>query len=190
MADTEYKLVIIGGGGVGKSALTIQFIQNHFIIAYDPTIEDSYRKQVLIDDETAVLDILDTAGQEEFSAMRDQYMRTGKGFLLVYDITSRRTFEEVVTLREQIYRVSDKDFSAKIPIVLCGNKCDLDNDRQVTTAEGIELARSFNIPFREASAKSRINVDEVWFDLVREIRSLKGNGSHKKTKKRNPCTLL
>ena len=69
---TEYKLVIVGGGGVGKSALTIQLIQNHFIDEYDPTIEDSYRKQVTIDEETCLLDILDTAGQEEYSAMRDQ----------------------------------------------------------------------------------------------------------------------
>jgi len=63
---TEYKLVIVGGGGVGKSALTIQLIQNHFIDEYDPTIEDSYRKQVTIDDETCLLDILDTAGNTFF----------------------------------------------------------------------------------------------------------------------------
>lgn len=75
---TEYKLVVVGAGGVGKSALTIQLIQNHFVDEYDPTIEDSYRKQVVIDGETCLLDILDTAGQEEYSAMRDQYMRTGK----------------------------------------------------------------------------------------------------------------
>jgi small GTP-binding protein len=60
----EYKLVVVGGGGVGKSALTIQFIQSHFVEEYDPTIEDSYRKQCVIDEEVAVLDILDTAGQE------------------------------------------------------------------------------------------------------------------------------
>ncbi|CEI96969.1 Putative Ras-like protein 2 [Rhizopus microsporus] len=62
----EYKLVMVGGGGVGKSALTIQFIQSHFVDEYDPTIEDSYRKQCIIDSETALLDVLDTAGQEEY----------------------------------------------------------------------------------------------------------------------------
>eukprot|EP00800_Vazella_pourtalesii_P022160 TRINITY_DN854_c0_g1_i2.p1 TRINITY_DN854_c0_g1~~TRINITY_DN854_c0_g1_i2.p1 ORF type:complete len:117 (-),score=29.64 TRINITY_DN854_c0_g1_i2:491-841(-) len=75
----EYKLVVVGGGGVGKSALTIQFIQSQFVEDYDPTIEDSYRKNGVIDDEVAILDILDTAGQEEFSAMREQYMHHGEG---------------------------------------------------------------------------------------------------------------
>jgi len=74
---------------------------------YDPTIEDSYRKQVEIDQETCLLDILDTAGQEEFSAMRDQYMRTGQGFLCVYAITSRSSFEEISAFREQILRVKE-----------------------------------------------------------------------------------
>uniref|UniRef100_A0A673JWX4 GTPase HRas-like n=1 Tax=Sinocyclocheilus rhinocerous TaxID=307959 RepID=A0A673JWX4_9TELE len=89
---TEYKLVVVGAGGVGKSALTIQLIQNHFVDEYDPTIEDSYRKQVVIDGETCLLDILDTAGQEEYSAMRDQYMRTGEGFLCVFAINNTKSF--------------------------------------------------------------------------------------------------
>uniref|UniRef100_A0A3Q3X2G6 Uncharacterized protein n=1 Tax=Mola mola TaxID=94237 RepID=A0A3Q3X2G6_MOLML len=108
---TEYKLVVVGAGGVGKSALTIQLIQNHFVDEYDPTIEDSYRKQVVIDGETCLLDILDTAGQEEYSAMRDQYMRTGEGFL-----------SHLCHVREQINRVKDSD---SVPMVLVGNKSDL-----------------------------------------------------------------
>lgn len=68
----EYKIVVVGGGGVGKSAITIQFIQSQFIDEYDPTIEDSYRKQCHIDGESVLLDVLDTAGQEEYSAMREQ----------------------------------------------------------------------------------------------------------------------
>jgi len=186
---TEYKLVIVGGGGVGKSALTIQLIQNHFIDEYDPTIEDSYRKQVTIDDETCLLDILDTAGQEEYSAMRDQYMRTGQGFLCVYAITSRTSFEEVSSFREQILRVKDAD---KVPLVICGNKCDLESERQVSKNEGHELAKSFESPFMETSAKARINVEESFFQLVREIRNQSGvkGTSGKKPAKKAGCFIL
>ncbi len=74
--------------------------------------------------------MLDTAGQEEYSAMREQYMRTGEGFLLVYSITSRQSFEEMVTFQQQILRVKDKDY---FPIIVVGNKCDLEGERQVST---------------------------------------------------------
>lgn len=77
----------------------------------------------------ALLDVLDTAGQEEYSAMREQYMRTGEGFLLVYSITSRQSFEEILTFQQQILRVKDKDY---FPIIIVGNKCDLDAERQVS----------------------------------------------------------
>jgi GTPase KRas protein len=163
----EYKLVVVGGGGVGKSCLTIQLIQSHFVDEYDPTIEDSYRKQCEIDDEVALLDVLDTAGQEEYSAMREQYMRTGEGFLLVYDITSRQSFEEITTFQQQILRVKDKD---NFPMVVAGNKCDLEGEREVSRQEGEALARSFGCKFIETSAKSRINVDKAFYDIVREIR--------------------
>ncbi|KAI3620276.1 hypothetical protein CBS9595_002243 [Malassezia furfur] len=163
----EYKLVVVGGGGVGKSALTIQFMQNQFVDEYDPTIEDSYRKQSVIDEEPALLDVLDTAGQEEYSAMREQYMRTGEGFLLVYSITSRSSFEEVSTFYQQVLRVKDRDY---FPVVMVANKCDLEGERQVSTAEGYDVAKRFGCPFVETSAKQRVNVDEAFNDLVREIR--------------------
>ncbi|GAA5936011.1 Ras family protein [Sporobolomyces koalae] len=218
----EYKLVVVGGGGVGKSALTIQFIQSHFVDEYDPTIvrdaslssivctrdmheagiptldwraavcpfvttctdyslstafvtcmitnnrsEDSYRKQCMIDEEVALLDVLDTAGQEEYSAMREQYMRTGEGFLLVYSITSRNSFDEITTFHQQILRVKDKDY---FPVIVVANKSDLDHERQVQTAEGEALAKQFGCQFIETSAKARRNVDEAFQELVREIR--------------------
>ena len=154
-------MVVVGGGGVGKSCLTIQLIQSHFVDEYDPTIEgahpesinalfffwfqywltlenfffffylptDSYRKQCMVDDEVALLDVLDTAGQEEYSAMREQYMRTGEGFLLVYSINNRQSFEEIKTFQQQILRVKDKDY---FPIIVVGNKCDLNSERKVS----------------------------------------------------------
>lgn len=83
----------------------------------------------MIDDEVALLDVLDTAGQEEYSAMREQYMRTGEGFLLVYSITSRQSFEEIQVFQQQILRVKDKDY---FPIIIVGNKCDLEGEREVS----------------------------------------------------------
>merc|ERR1712008_124026 len=133
---TEYKLVIVGGGGVGKSALTIQLIQNHFIDEYDPTIEDSYRKQVTIDDETCLLDILDTAGQEEYSAMRDQYMRTGQGFLCVYSITSKGSFEEIASFREQILRVKDLASGGRRVLRACSGDSQGGAQRHTGESEG------------------------------------------------------
>ena len=184
---TEYKLVIVGGGGVGKSALTIQLVQNHFIDEYDPTIEDSYRKLVTIDNETCLLDILDTAGQEEYSAMRDQYMRTGQGFICVYSITSRFSFEEINTFREHILRVKEED---KVPMIIAGNKCDLETERQVTKTEGQNLAKSFGCPIFETSAKARINIEDIFYQTVREIRKYNQamNGANNKRKK--TCFLI
>merc|ERR1711916_133607 len=109
-------------------------------------------------------------------------------------ITSRSSFDEVATFREQIIRVKDAD---SVPMVLVGNKSDLETDRQVSTAEGGDLAKSYNIPFMETSAKTRTNVEESFFELVREIRktdkgSSKGGKDSKggKKKKSGGCVVL
>jgi len=189
----EFKLVILGGGGVGKSALTVQFIKNYFILEYDPTIEDNYKKQLTVDDQTCILDILDTAGQEEFSALRDHYMRNGQGFYLTYSVTHRHSFDvEISRFRDQILKVKDIE---KVPIVLCGNKCDLENARQVSKKEGEDRAKEWNCPFFETSALQKINVDESFYTLVREIRKLyleqNPPTSARKTKgKKSHCNLL
>ncbi|KAI8920733.1 small GTPase superfamily [Entophlyctis helioformis] len=188
----EYKIVVVGGGGVGKSALTIQFIQSQFVDEYDPTIEDSYRKQCVIEQETALLDVLDTAGQEEYSAMREQYMRSGEGFLLVYSITSRSSFEEIQTFYQQILRVKDRDW---IPMVLVGNKCDLEHERVVSQQEGRDMAKNMRAKFLEASARSRVNVDEAYYTLVRSIRDdnkrpSMANLAEKKKKKKTKCLVM
>ena len=102
--------------------------QSYFVTDYDPTIEDSYQKQCVIDGTVAKLDILDTAGQEEFSAMREQYMRSGEGFLLVFSLADRRSFEDAARFHKEILRVKDRD---EFPVMLVGNKADLDSQRMV-----------------------------------------------------------
>ncbi|KAM6109161.1 LOW QUALITY PROTEIN: GTP-binding protein Rit2 [Phoenicopterus ruber ruber] len=162
----EYKVVMLGAGGVGKSAMTMQFISHRFPDYHDPTIEDAYKTQVRIDDEPAYLDILDTAGQAEFTAMRDQYMRGGEGFIICYSITDRQSFQEAAEFKELIYRVRH---TYDIPLVLVGNKIDLEEFRQVSTEEGMSLAREYSFLF-ETSAALRLYIDDVFHGLVREIR--------------------
>jgi len=165
---TEYRIVVVGAGGVGKSALTVRFIQGNFVEKYDPTIEDSYRKLVEVDGAACMLDIMDTAGQEEYGALRDQYMKTGHGFLLVYAITSSTSWDAASKLRVQILRI--KEEHQDIPIMLVGNKLDLEEDRQVQVDQGKTFSQRFNCGFMEASAKTNMNVNEVFFELVRLIK--------------------
>ncbi|XP_066141780.1 ras-like protein 2 [Euwallacea fornicatus] len=190
--NSTYKLVIVGGGGVGKSAITLQFIQSYFVTDYDPTIEDSYTKQCVIDDVPAKLDILDTAGQEEFSAMREQYMRSGEGFLLVFSVTERSSFDEIYKFHRQILRVKDRD---EFPMLMVGNKVDLEQQRVVWQEEAQQLARNLKIPYIECSAKMRMNVDNAFYELVRVVRKFQlserpplKSGYMKKDKKR--CCIV
>jgi len=186
MSTLEYKVVIVGGGAVGKSSLTMQLISNLFVDEYDPTIEDSYRTQVTVDNTPVVLDLLDTAGQEELSAMRDSYMRAGRGFLIVYSITSRNSWEEALILRAKILEVKDAD---DFPIVMVGNKKDLEQNRQVNTAECQTKCKNLGIPFFEASAKTRENVENAFHQLVREIRKTEKDTKCEKPKKQMKCVI-
>ncbi|XP_048057823.1 GTP-binding protein Rit1 isoform X3 [Megalobrama amblycephala] len=111
-----------------QQAIIMQFISHRFPEDHDPTIEDAYKTQIRIDDEPANLDILDTAGQAEFTAMRDQYMRAGEGFIISYSITDRRSFQEARHFKQLIYRVRR---TVDTPVVLVGNKSDLVHLRQL-----------------------------------------------------------
>ncbi|KAB5526105.1 hypothetical protein PHYPO_G00147900 [Pangasianodon hypophthalmus] len=175
-----YKLVVVGDGGVGKSALTIQFFQKIFVPDYDPTIEDSYLKHTEIDGQWAILDVLDTAGQEEFSAMREQYMRTGDGFLIVFSVTDKASFEHVDRFHQLILRVKDRE---SFPMVLVANKVDLVHLRKITSEQGKEMAMKHSITYIETSAKDPpMNVDKAFHELVRVIRQQVPERAQKKKK--------
>lgn len=162
----EFHVVVLGAGGVGKSCLTAQFVHNEWIESYDPTIEDSYRTQLQVDGRQVVLEILDTAGTEQFVAMRDLYMKTGQGFLLVFSITSASSLDELASLRDEIIRIKDDE---NVPIVIVGNKADLEDGRAIPRARAFSISQRWAAPYYESSARTRTNVDEVFIDLCRQM---------------------
>ncbi|GAP87137.1 putative ras small monomeric gtpase protein [Rosellinia necatrix] len=162
----EYHVVVMGAGGVGKSCLTAQFVHNEWIENYDPTIEDTYRTQMTVDQRQVVLEISDTAGTDQFVAMRDLYMKTGQGFLLVFSITSATSLNEIAGLRDEIIRIKDDE---NVPIVICGNKADLEEHRSVPRARGFEVSQRWGAPYYETSARNKTNVEEVFIDLCRQM---------------------
>jgi GTPase KRas protein len=119
--------------------------------------------------------------------MQDQWMREGKGFLLVYTITNRATFEELNNLYEKILRSKE---GHKVPIVICGNKCDLESQRDVPKEDGEALAGQWGCPFYETSAKNKINHEQCFFECVREIRRIEKQKGGDKGKGKSRCTIL
>ncbi|GFO06220.1 ras-related protein ral-a [Plakobranchus ocellatus] len=189
-----HKVIMVGSGGVGKSALTLQFMYDEFIEDYEPTKADSYRKKVVLDGEEVQIDILDTAGQEDYAAIRDNYFRSGEGFLCVFSIKEQESFQATQDFREQILRVKNDE---NIPFLLVGNMADLAEQRQVTEDEALKRALEWKVTYVETSAKTRANVDKVFYDLMREIRSRKMEASRqsngkpkKKDSKKMKCVIL
>lgn len=171
----------------------LQLCLNHFVESYDPTIEDSYRKQVVIDGQSCMLEVLDTAGQEEYTALRDQWIRDGEGFILVYSITSRHSFDRIRKFYNQVQRVKEtgnpgsptgsnylpspiaaqpngSPFNGPVPVMLVGNKSDKTHEREVSSQEGQAMAKELGCEFVEASAKNCVNVEKAFYDVVRLLR--------------------
>jgi len=163
------RVAVLGDGGVGKTALAVQFTLNCFVETYDPTIEDAYRKQLVVDNRMCFVEVIDTAGQEEYATLRDQWVREGQGFILVYSIASRATFERLDVFRQSMLRVKRQ----KPIFMLVGNKADKQLEREVTREEGMQLAKEFGCEFLETSAKTALNVERLFTNLVRNLRSTK-----------------
>ncbi|OHS96276.1 Ras-like protein rasD [Tritrichomonas foetus] len=162
---SQVKVVVLGLGAVGKSALTIRFVQNTFVEEYEPTISNTYKKTATVDGKSYSIDILDTAGMECNESLKPVIYRGRDCFVLVYAITDRASFESIKQIHDDILRVKD---SEKVPCILCGNKSDLDDSRQVSVEEVQELANSLNAVFLETSALNGNNVEEAMKKAVRE----------------------
>ena len=168
----DYKIVVFGSGSVGKSCIVVQYVQGQFVTVYDPTIEDSYFKRIAIGKQEMQLEILDTAGQEDFAALRTCYMRQSQGFILVYSIDDRSSFEEIETIYQDIIRTKDK---TSFSCIICGNKSDLEDRRVVTVAEGEDLAEKLHCHFIETSALSNSNIDELFTILCKDLLKLRNH---------------
>ncbi|KAG2354424.1 small GTPase superfamily [Suillus spraguei] len=160
----RWRVCVLGDGGVGKTTLALQFTMNYF--TYDPTIEDSYRRQLIVDNKMCLLDIIDTAGQEEYAVLRDQWVRDGQGFILVYSVTSRATFQRLEGFRRSMFKSS----RCKPIFMLVGNQCDKSYEREVSHQEGIALAQMFGCEFMETSARTAYNVELLFTNVVRALR--------------------
>lgn len=146
-----------------------------------------------------MLEVLDTAGQEEYTALRDQWIRDGEGFILVYSITSRSSFTRIRKFHSQIQRVKEASSNSsptgagylsspqiqqpmlipgqQAPVMLVGNKGDRVTEREVSTQEGSALAKDMGCQFVEASAKNCINVEKAFYDVVRSLRTMRQDNS-------------
>lgn len=142
------------------------------------------------------IDILDTAGQEDYAVVRDNYFRSGEGFLCVFSLVDRESFAGVSEIRDSVLRVKVDE---RTPLILVGNKSDLQDNREVPQADAESMASSWGVPYVETSAKTKLNVDKIYYDLLTMIQQRKesmgvqaqgqsSKGGKKKRKKK--CTIL
>ena len=165
----EVKMLLLGSGGVGKSALYHRFYYDNFIDEYDPTIEDTcYRRPHQVDEEPVIIDILDPPGQSEYAVLVEMWIRECNLFVIVYSINNRITFEEIEILIKKVNTIKD---GASWFGVIAGNKCDLESHREISTEEVEKFVKKYpNLKFHETSAKTKINHELVFFECVRWYR--------------------
>jgi len=160
------KIAVLGSRSVGKSSLVIQFVDNHFVESYYPTIEATFSKSVKHQGVEYECDIIDTAGQDEYSILNSKHAIGIHGYVLVYSVTSRNSFDMIQIVHDKISNFSGM---TDIPCVIVGSKCDLEQSRQVDTTEGMELAKTNKAAWVETSAKNNLNVNKVFELCLAEI---------------------
>ncbi|KAH8790006.1 small GTPase superfamily [Hyaloscypha sp. PMI_1271] len=200
-----YKLVVLGDGNVGKTGLIMQvsfvelslgeFANTHSslpttnsLIYTTPPLRTHIENKAVIDGQLCMLEILDTTGQEEYTVLRDQWIRDGEGFVLVYSIDDRSSFTRINSFHDQVRRIKgsttlthdslskhEEDIELQLnpldfPVMLVGHNCDRLVEREVSKEEGQALARELGCEFLEASAKICINVEKTFYDPVRILR--------------------
>ncbi|KAK2703717.1 ras-related protein Rab-8B-like [Artemia franciscana] len=168
MYDHLFKFLLIGDYSVGKTSLLQRFSNNCFSFSYQETFGIDFKVKMLeIDGKKIKLQIWDTAGQERFWSMAHKYYRGVHGILFVYDITNKKSFENITYWIKCIAEHNSYDAEK----IIIGNKCDMDGQREVTKESGKESAIEKGMKFIETSAKASINVEDAFLTLTREISS-------------------
>ncbi|PSN47914.1 GTP-binding protein Di-Ras2 [Blattella germanica] len=163
--SNDYRVVVFGAGGVGKSSLVLRFVKGTFRESYIPTIEDTYRQVISCNKNICTLQITDTTGSHQFPAMQRLSISKGHAFILVYSVTSRQSLEELRPIWDVIQEMKGADLKA-IPVMLVGNKCDETENREVDTMDGESEAKRWGCNFMETSAKTNHNVKELFQELL------------------------
>ena len=163
MTTAKFKLIILGSEGVGKSSLIEQFIYSQFKSSYNPSIGiDFISKTVDLDSKTVRLQIWDTAGQKRFQSLFPSYLQDSSAAVIVYAIDNIESFHKV----SEFIQLVKNEREDEIFITLVGNKLDLSEKRQVSTTEGENKAKEYNVRFIETSAKDGCNVIPLFKELA------------------------
>lgn len=166
--DYLFKLLLIGDSGVGKTCLLFRFSEDAFNTTFISTIGIDFKiRTIEVDGKKIKLQIWDTAGQERFRTITTAYYRGAMGIMLVYDVTNEKSFNNI---RNWIRNI-EEHASSDVERMILGNKCDMEETRQVSKERGEKLAIDYGIKFLETSAKSGINVEEAFLTLGRDIMS-------------------
>ncbi|KAI8477921.1 Ras-like protein member 12 [Branchiostoma belcheri] len=168
----EYNIAMLGCEGTGKSALTVKFLTRRFINEYDPNLEDTYTKEESVDNQPSIVKIMDTAKQEPGNGKNsDRYLRWADAFIVVYSINNRLSFHEARDYLEEVTQQKPTHQQYEPPVIVLGNKTDMERYRQVSKAEGNSLASQYGCSFFEASAAGDYEgVQKVFHGAIREIR--------------------
>lgn len=160
-----FKILIIGDSNVGKTSILLQYTSNFFQETHIATIGIEFKlKEITLDNIEYKLNIWDTAGQERFKAITKSFFKAADGIIFVYDITKKSTFTNIKNWFQDAESKTN-DFKS----IIVGNKIDLNDERTVTPEEGQNFANKKNCPFFESSAKDKINIDEIFLTLLKEI---------------------
>ena len=165
--DCVYKVLLLGDSTVGKTCFLKKYTDKTFQDVHMSTIGLDYRVKTMTlkSGKVVKLQIWDTAGQDRFRAITKNYYKGANGIILIYDVTSIQTYENVKNWITQIR----EEASPNVIIYIAGNKIDLEEERKIKTEEGQKLAEELGLPFFETSAKTGVNINESFEDLVEKI---------------------